>query len=229
MSTPTLKELLQKSRAAKEALKDGPQIKTNSQLSPQEARQEVSEVREKSGGIGENGGETPSTIIGGNGSGIQLSKSAALSTRPLTALERIKLGKTNIETLKVIEVEVITPNGIGPTIVNQIAEKIQDKHISTSDGITDVDTLRRNLEYLANNIEQVELVGQIVRTIAVQLRQNPALSSYMKDEDVNLVVRGLRRSYNIAMRRRVEKVEKKSNKSALDNELADAFKNLGIG
>lgn len=104
-----------------------------------------------------------------------------------------------------------------------------DRHdAKTNDGTVDVESLRKNLEYLALNIEQKELVGNVVRTIAMQLRSQPELIPYMKEADVDLVVRGLRRSYNVAVRVKTEKAEKKGKSTALDVELAGVMKDIGF-
>jgi len=79
---------------------------------------------------------------------------------------------------------------------------------------TTVDDLRTALTYLAEHIEHKELVGQVVRRIAQMLIVNPQFSTQMPMErkDFNLLVRGLRRSYNVAARKKTEKGEEKAKK-----------------
>jgi hypothetical protein len=98
-----------------------------------------------------------------------------------------------------------------------------------NDGIIGLEELRHNLTYLANNIEQKELVGQIVRTIAQQLANSPELTPYMTNADVNLMVRGLRRGYQIAARKKAEQKEARASKTKDTSELAQAFKDAGLG
>jgi hypothetical protein len=98
----------------------------------------------------------------------------------------------------------------------------------TNDGAIDVEELRRNLDYLANNIEQKELVGQVVRTIATQLHKNTSLQKFMRDSDVDLVVRAVRSSYQIAARKKTEKAESKKTNTAQMTQLQDAMKELGL-
>lgn len=122
-----------------------------------------------------------------------------------------------------------TRNTGTPSQNNNGNETALDRHdAKTNDGTVDVESLRRNLEYLALNIEQKELVGNVVRTIAMQLRSQPELIPYMKEADVDLVVRGLRRSYNVAVRAKTEKAEKKGKSTALDVELAGVMKDIGF-
>lgn len=98
----------------------------------------------------------------------------------------------------------------------------------TNDGAIDPSELKRNLEYLANNITQKELVGQIIRTIAIQLRQNPQLTPFMTDADVDLVVRGIRAAYEIAARKRAEKSETKRKSTKLDIDIGEMLKSGGL-
>lgn len=97
-----------------------------------------------------------------------------------------------------------------------------------NDGIIDTSELRRNLEYLANNIEQKELVGQIVRTIAKQLKDAPELCSFMLEADVDLMVRGLRRSYSVVARKKSETKDAKEKSKKGSAELDRAFKDAGL-
>lgn len=98
----------------------------------------------------------------------------------------------------------------------------------TNDGTANIEELKRNLAYLANNIENKEMVGQVVRTIASQLKNSPELCPGMTNADVNLVVRGARMAYQVAATRKQEKADVKKSKSK-DTEALDAFfKDAGI-
>lgn len=92
----------------------------------------------------------------------------------------------------------------------------------------DIAQLRANLDYLAANIDQRELVGQVVRTIAVQLKSNPVLGEGMVDADFDLLIRGLRKCYIVAARNKSEKRVAKAAKSADADEIGDMMKDLGI-
>lgn len=123
---------------------------------------------------------------------------------------------------------VVSENGIPDNSVASTSASQTADAQKTNDGQIDVEALRADLTYLANNIEQKEIVGQIVRKIAQQLRQSPELTPYMKDADVDLLVRGLRSSYAVAAIKRTEKKETGKVKSAMDNELAGAFAAAGL-
>lgn len=99
----------------------------------------------------------------------------------------------------------------------------------TNDGVIGLEELRHNLAYLANNIEQKELVAQVVRTIAMQLANSPELTPYMTNADVNLMVRGLRRAYTIAARKKAEVKEAKAAKNKGNAELEQMFRDAGLG
>lgn len=98
----------------------------------------------------------------------------------------------------------------------------------TNAGVADLGSLKQNLIYLANNIEQKELVGQVVRTIAVQLVNSPELTPHMTNADVNLVVRGLRSAYSIAARKKQDTKDARVKKSADTSELSAMFKEAGL-
>lgn len=101
--------------------------------------------------------------------------------------------------------------------------------VLTSEGpVADLAKLRENLKFLAENIEQKELVGQVVRTIAVQMKSNPAIFEGLVDSDFDLVVRGLRRAYMIAARNKTDKRTKAAAKTSEIDEIATMFKDAGI-
>lgn len=108
-----------------------------------------------------------------------------------------------------------------PSIGHREAEK-------TNDGNIDVDKLKDSLVYLANNIEQKEIVAQVVRSICVQIKNNPSITPFMKKSDVDLIVRGVRMAYQVAARKKSEKSEGKTVKDKVTSELADAFKAAGL-
>jgi len=108
----------------------------------------------------------------------------------------------------------------------QVAEKSAGNN--ATDGKIDVETLRTNLVYLANNIEQPEMVGQVVKKIAMQLKQSPELVPFMKDADFDLIVRGARSAYKIAARKKAEQRDSKA-KGKKDNSALEAeFKAAGL-
>lgn len=89
--------------------------------------------------------------------------------------------------------------------------------------------LRRNLDFLANNIEQPALVGQVVRNIAQQLQDNPQFSSSMVNADFDLIVRGLRKAFNTAARKKSEGQAKRKASDEETSEFLSMLKDVGIG
>ena len=81
--------------------------------------------------------------------------------------------------------------------------------------------LKKNIAFLSANIEQKELVGQVVRTILVQLRRNPQFSTHMVDTDFDVITRGFRRSAVIAARKKTEKREATAAKKKDKSEFSD--------
>lgn len=98
----------------------------------------------------------------------------------------------------------------------------------TNDGVANIEELKKNLAYLANNIENPALVGQVVRTIAQQIANSPELTPHMSRGEVNLMVRGLRMSYQVAAMKKQEKVDAKVAKSKGSAELGQMFKDAGL-
>jgi hypothetical protein len=94
--------------------------------------------------------------------------------------------------------------------------------------MANMDKIRENLQFLANNIEQKELVGDVVRTIAVQLQQNPVLGDHLSDGDIDLIVRGLRRAFQTASRVKTEKRYQAKARNEQVDEIGDIMKGLGL-
>lgn len=158
-----------------------------------------------------------------------------IASRPLTLAEKIK-AKANGNSQSNPNTQNNLPPRTGEVIspTSQAAPRpSENSAVNSSDQkptrTIDTAALRANLKYLADNIEQKELVGQIVRTIAVQLKQNPELTPLMTDGDVDLMVRGLRRSFAIVARKKSEDREKKAGKDKGTNELMAAFRDAGLG
>lgn len=230
---PTLRELLDAQKLAKMQQPQGGQNAASStQLSQQQSIKEAS----KTISVDETtqGKETIATTNNNRGSVQQIGGASGQIEAPvgLKGLDLIKWRKTHgsissssisngkretetIETAK-IKIEETTPT------------KTNETNTPQPNGKIDTTELRRNLEYLANHIEQKELVGQIVRTIAVQLKQSPELTPYMSDADVDLVVRGLRRAYAIVARKKSEARDAKTNRGKVDADLAQQFKDAGL-
>lgn len=136
---------------------------------------------------------------------------------------------TETEITKPSEItEKINENNSLPTTQTQSPSQTADNQ-KTNDGVVDTEQLRRNLTYLANNIDQKELVGQIIRTITAQLKANTSLVKHMGDGDFDLMVRALRRSYTIVARKKSENIEKKKSVSKDVADMASAFKDAGLG
>ena len=97
-----------------------------------------------------------------------------------------------------------------------------------NDGLANLEELRNHLTFLANNIEQPEVVAQVVRTIGLQLQNAPELVPQMSHAEVDLVVRGFRRAYTVAARKKSETKEAKQAKSKDTSELAALFADAGL-
>lgn len=244
----TLSEILAAKRAAKEAERLSNATQGISPSTPptttEKTNAEISSARQEEPQNFGAGGKTASEIIAGNGSIGEQTKPAVLSAG-LSLKEKLAARLQNAQREK--KEIIITPAEntedksstrsneklpAQPSVVIPVHEKFiePDRHtsIGVQDGTIDVETLRKDLNFLALNIEQVDLVRQVVQKIAITLRKNPALASYMKDADVDLIVRGLRRSYNIAVRKKEDKKEGKMKKKGVELDIDAAFSQMGI-
>lgn len=88
--------------------------------------------------------------------------------------------------------------------------------------------LRADLEFLKANIENKEQIGAIVRQIYLQLRNRPALSTVLLDEDYETLTRGLKRAYSYQAMNKTVKRENKNKKEKLKDGFADAMSGLGL-
>lgn len=110
---------------------------------------------------------------------------------------------------------------------SQSASRAADDQ-KTNDGSADVAELKSNLKYLADNIENRELVAQVVRTIAMQVAQHPEIAKHMLRGEVNLMVRGLRSAYQVAAMSKQARAETKKKGDKQVDELAQMFKDMGV-
>lgn len=163
----------------------------------------------------------------------------------LTTLQLIKWRKEHGNKTQIIPAKILPEKVSGEPAVQHTGNagsstateerNIGDKSASqaadaqkTNSGTVDLSALKGHLIFLAENIEQKELVAQVVRTIAVQLQQTPELVPLMSNADVDLVVRGLRRSYSIAARKKSENKDARAKKTVDTSELHKAFAGAGL-
>lgn len=249
---PSLRELLDQQK--KGAASNGQNI---SSAKPSEIKTVDAGKSTTPNNVSENGSGKAEGVVSGNGQvgrqtqppvlspGLAARIAEVTSPTPPPGLNPIALMKWKREnpTYVASQTNVVKTVADKPDLVsttpaqsaNAVSQQILPTEIGnkdvgkTNDGVVDTESLRRNLEYLANNIDQKELVKDIVRTIAVQIKENPGLMAHMAHADMDLMVRGLRRSYAIVARKKSEVRENKSAKSAVENELAAAFKDAGLG
>lgn len=105
----------------------------------------------------------------------------------------------------------LAPAPIGPTL--------------TAD---ETENLRKNLAFLAANMDEREILGQVLRTTVDQIRQHPELAAIMIDSDYDLIVAAARKSMKYAVRKKEEKVDKRTAKKDQTAELKEFLKDSGI-
>lgn len=117
---------------------------------------------------------------------------------------------------------------ISPTKGSELSASQAADQAKTNDGVANIEELKRNLAYLANHIENKDLVGGVIRTIGQQLKNSPELTPMMTNADVNLVVRGFRMAYQIAAMKKQEKVDNRKAKSKDDDALGAFLRDAGL-
>ena len=160
----------------------------------------------------------------------------------LSMMQQMKWKKENApKDAPAIAVNSNTENSVGQ---NQPVQQTENKTVSEpikelsasqtadalkqNDGTANIAELKSNLEYLAANIENGPLVKDIVRTIATQVAQHPEIAKHMTRGEVNLMVRGLRSSYQVAAMNKQEKVDKKKKTDKGVDEIAQFMKDSGF-
>jgi len=163
----------------------------------------------------------PAPAVPQKTSGLSALKAATAAVKQQVASEKPKQPAQSA--LKTIQAK--TPKEV-------IAPRQEQQNAPQPEGApvvpVEMEKLRGNLDYLAANIEQKELVGQVVRTIAIQLKESPELEAHMNDGDFNLIIRGLRRAFNVAARNKSEKKEFKRKADKEVDELSGLLGDLGI-
>jgi hypothetical protein len=179
-------------------------------------------------------------LLSGNKTTTEISSAPQ---KPLSLLQRKLLEKKNasVQNVNSATSSANSQNSsqqttqISPAERPAVSEPVQTLSASQSadalkqnDGSANIEELKSNLKYLAENIENRELVAQVVRTIALQLKNNRELTPHMANSDVNLMVRGLKAAYATAAFKKQEKSEKRTKTQKGADELSAMFKDAGI-
>lgn len=92
----------------------------------------------------------------------------------------------------------------------------------------ETENLRKNLAFLAANLDEKEVLGQILRTTVRQIQTHPELSAIMIDSDFELIVAAARQSMRYTARRKEEKSDAKAKKQSQKDELKAFLKDQGV-
>ena len=92
----------------------------------------------------------------------------------------------------------------------------------------ETENLRRNLAFLAANLDEKEIIGQVLRTTVRQIQQHPELNAIMIDSDFDLIVQAARRSMKFTARKKEDKADVKATKKSKKDELDSWLKDQGI-
>jgi hypothetical protein len=92
----------------------------------------------------------------------------------------------------------------------------------------ETETLKKNLAFLAANMEEASVIGQVLRGTVKQLQEHPELSSIMIDSDFDLIVAAARRSMKFAVRKKDDRTEKGMKKRSDADELTKWMKDAGF-
>lgn len=89
-------------------------------------------------------------------------------------------------------------------------------------------TLRQNLAFLAANLDEAPILGQVLRTTVKQIQDHPELNAVLVDADFDLIVAAARRSMKYAVRKKEDKSDAKTKKQSQKAELEAWLKDSGI-
>lgn len=129
------------------------------------------------------------------------------------------------------------PTPVGAETVAPVVQKsVATAHpISTSNGtaspsftVDETETLKKNLAFLAANLDEPQIVGQILRTTVRQIQAAPELSAIMIDSDFDLIVLGARKAGRYVQRKKEEKSDARTKKQSQKAELEAFLKDSGI-
>lgn len=154
-------------------------------------------------------------------------------SRPLTLAEKLRARTQHVQVPQLAQERVYVPEKTpiqavqNTEILQSSASQTADAQ-KTNDGTANIEELKRNLAYLANNIENKDLVADVIRTIAVQIKNYPELFPHMTRGDVNLMVRGLRMAYQTAAMKKQEKKSSVKKNDAAVMEISQMMKDAGI-
>lgn len=156
-------------------------------------------------------------------SAIPVSKAPPVAPAPATPTGRGLLSRLQAQPQpQQIIPEQAKPNGaIAPTV-----QKVEQP--APVFAVDETEQLKKNLAFLAANMDEKELLGQILRTTVRQLQEHPELSSIVIDTDYDLIVAAARRSMKFATRKKEDRVEKAGKKTQDKNELDAWLKDQGI-
>lgn len=86
--------------------------------------------------------------------------------------------------------------------------------------------LKENLKKLEDNIGDKEFVTDAISFIMKSLRQHDFLKDIMKPQDIGLMVRGLRESYGVVIKKKETRAKKVTEKQQKESELLDKLSEL---
>jgi hypothetical protein len=92
----------------------------------------------------------------------------------------------------------------------------------------ETENLRRNLAFLAANLDEEKVIGQVLRSTVKQIQEHPELNAVMVDSDFDLIVAAARRSMKFAVRKKEDRADGRGKKKAQADELAAFLKDQGI-
>lgn len=107
----------------------------------------------------------------------------------------------------------------------ELAREFHYEHQGAEFSQQDADEFRASLEILKNNLDNPSVVGSAIRHVMTTLQEHPGFATILLPEDVGMMVRGLRQSYQTA----VVIKQTKAKKTVVKNESVDAALDMMAG
>lgn len=94
--------------------------------------------------------------------------------------------------------------------------------------VDETEQLRQNLAFLAANLDEAAILPQVLRTTVNQIRQHPELNAVLVNDDFDLIIAAAKRSTKYAQRKKEDKTETRGKRQNAKVELDQFLKDQGI-
>lgn len=112
-----------------------------------------------------------------------------------------------------------------------IDETTTEKHKSQPDEYADEDVqlFKKQIETLTENLDNKDMVGTVLKSLMLHMKQKPHIGQYVLPEDIGIMVKALRNSYGSVIMKKDARSEKKKKADMEVQEVADLMGDIDMG